>query len=67
MGHSKSSEMSPFDRAHTRDFSTPPLEGGGVNTPYFFLYTPDQSELVTPRGGGSSFGQMPRQHGAFRE
>ena len=37
----------------TTDFSTPPL-GGGLTPPYFFLYTPDQSELVTPRGGSAS-------------
>jgi len=33
------------------DFSTPPW-GGGLTPRYFFLYTPDQSELVTPEWGG---------------
>jgi len=31
-----------------RNFSTPLR---GVNTPYFFTWTPNQFELVTPRGG----------------
>jgi len=35
---------------HPGIFLHPPQ---GVNTPYFFMYTPDQFGLVTPRGGKS--------------
>jgi len=45
--------VSRFSESTVQGFFYTPL--GGVNTPYFFLYTPpDQSELVTPRGGVKS-------------